>query len=341
MATATRRRGGTVAAGAAPGEVSRAQVMVAFAAVYVVWGSTYLAIRFAIETIPPFLMAGVRFLVSGAALYAWMRARGEPRPSAANWRATVIVGAFLLVGGNGGVTWAEQRVPSGLAALLVATVPLWMVLLEWVRGGVRPAGRVWLGLAVGFLGLGILVGPATLLGGGGADPLGAGGLVLASVLWAIGSVYSKRAALPSSPLLATGMEMLGGGALLVLVGTLTGEWAGLDPAAVTPSSALGLAYLIVFGSGVGFTAYIWLLKHVEVAKVSTYAYVNPVVAVFLGWAFAGEPVSARTLLAAATIITAVMFITGAGRKREVPPVDPALEGQRDRAQRQPRPRPQE
>jgi drug/metabolite transporter (DMT)-like permease len=285
-------------------------VVAAFAAVYVVWGSTYLAILFAIETIPPFLMAGARFLVSGAALYAWTHSRGAPRPTRANWRAAAVVGAFLLVGGNGGVAWAEQRVPSGLAALLVATVPLWMVLLDWWRGGgARPAGRTWAGIAVGFVGLGILVGPAELLGGGAADPLGAGALVIASTLWAVGSVYSRRAALPESPFQATAMEMLAGGALLVLVGSATGEWGRLDPAAVSGRSLLALGYLIAFGSCVGFTAYIWLLRHVEVAKVSTYAYVNPVVAVFLGWLLAGEPVTARTLAAAAVIVVAVAFIT--------------------------------
>ncbi|MEW5926699.1 MAG: drug/metabolite exporter YedA [Gemmatimonadota bacterium] len=299
------------------GTASRAQVVAAFAAVYVVWGSTYLAILFAIETIPPFLMAGARFLVSGAALYAWTRSRGAPRPTRANWRAAAVVGAFLLVGGNGGVVWAEQRVPSGLAALLVATVPLWMVLLDWWRGGgARPRGRTWAGIAVGFLGLGILVGPAELLGGGAADPLGAGVLVLASVLWAIGSVYSRRAALPESPFQATAMEMLAGGALLVLVGSAAGEWGRLDPAAVSGRSLLALAYLVVFGSCVGFTAYIWLLRHVEVAKVSTYAYVNPVVAVFLGWLLAGEPVTARTLAAAAVIVVAVAFITSSRKSSD-------------------------
>ena len=298
-----QRAGGT-------GAVSRAQVLAAFAAVYVVWGSTYLAIRFAIETLPPFLMAGTRFLASGAALYAWTRARGAPRPTRLHWRETAVVGAFLLVGGNGGVAWAEQRVPSGLAALLVATVPLWMVLLEWWRsGGVKPGWRTWAGIATGFLGLGILVGPAELLGGGAADGVGAAALVAASVLWAVGSVYSRRAALPESPLQATGMEMLAGGAMLVLVGSAAGEWGRLDPGAVSGRSLLALAYLVVFGSGVGFTAYVWLLKHVEVAKVSTYAYVNPVVAVFLGWLLAGEAVTARTLAAAAVIVVAVAFIT--------------------------------
>lgn len=292
------------------GAVSRAQVLAAFAAVYVVWGSTYLAIHFAVETLPPFLMAGARFLVSGAALYAWTRASGAPRPTRLQWRETAVVGAFLLVGGNGGVAWAEQRVPSGLAALLVATVPLWMVLLEWWRsGGVKPGWRTWAGIATGFLGLGILVGPAELLGGGAADGVGAAVLVVASILWAVGSVYSRRAALPESPLQATGMEMLTGGAMLVLVGSAAGEWGRFDPGAVSGRSLLALAYLIVFGSGVGFTAYVWLLKHVEVAKVSTYAYVNPVVAVFLGWLLAGEAVTARTLAAAAVIVAAVAFIT--------------------------------
>ena len=299
------------------GTASRAQVVAAFAAVYVVWGSTYLAILFAIETIPPFLMAGARFLASGAALYAWTRLRGGPRPTRANWRAATVVGAFLLVGGNGGVVWAEQRVPSGLAALLVATMPLWMVLLDWWRGGgVRPTGRTWAGIAVGFLGLGILVGPAELLGGGAADPLGAAVLLLASVLWAVGSVYSRRAALPESPFQATAMEMLAGGALLVLVGSAAGEWGRLDPAAVSGRSLAALAYLVVFGSCVGFTAYIWLLRHVEVAKVSTYAYVNPVVAVFLGWLLAGEPVTARTLAAAAVIVVAVAFITSSKKRSD-------------------------
>ncbi len=310
-------------AGGGAGEgVSRAQVLAAFAAVYLVWGSTYLAILFALETLPPFLMAAARFLVSGAAMYAWTRARGAPRPTPANWRATAVVGAFLLVGGNGGVVWAEQRVASGLAALLVATVPLWMVLLEWWRGGVRPRGRVWAGLVVGFAGLGVLVGPAELLGGGAADPLGAGALVAASLLWACGSVYAKGAPLPSSPLMATGMEMLCGGALLLLLGTVLGEWGRLDVAAVSARSWLSLLYLIVFGAGLGFTAYVFLLQHVEVAKVSTYAYVNPLVAVFLGWLLAGEVVTARVLVAAAVIVAAVAFITTAGAKRAEKPGEP-------------------
>lgn len=291
------------------GEATRAQVVVAFAAIYLIWGSTYLAILFAVETLPPFLMAGVRFLTAGGLMYGWVRLRGEPPPSRLEWRSAAIVGAFLLLGGNGGVVWAEQRVASGLAALLVATVPLWMVLIEWLSGGPRPRGRVVAGIAIGFLGLGILVGPAELLGGRAADRLGAGVLVLASLSWAAGSVVSRRVRLPASPWLGTGMEMAAGGALLLLLGTLTGEWTRLDLAAASSRSLYAVLYLIVFGSLIGFTAYIWLLRHVEIARVSTYAYVNPVVAVLLGWALAGEQLSLRIALAAAVIVAGVVFIT--------------------------------
>lgn len=285
------------------------RVAVALGAVYVIWGSTYLAIAVAVETLPPFWMAGVRFVISGALLYGLALWQGAPQPTLVHWRSAALVGALLLCIGNGGVVWAEQHVPSGVAALLVATVPLWMVLLEWRAGRVRPRPEVFAGLLLGFAGLVILVGPGELLGGRGVHPVGAVVLVLASLSWAAGSVYSRRAPLPQSQFLGTGMEMLAGGALLLLAGTVAGEWARLDLAAVTPRSWLALLYLIVFGSGVGFTAYIWLLRHVSIAKVATYAYVNPVVAVLLGWALAGEALSARTALAAAVIIAAVVFIT--------------------------------
>ena len=296
------------------GRAPRSLVVMNFAAVYLVWGSTYLAIRYAVETIPPFLMAGTRFLISGAILYLWTRSRGEARPVRANWRAAAIIGFFLLVGGNGGVVWAEQRVPSGLTALLVASVPLWVVLLEWAGGAQRPTGRVWLGIAIGFVGLGILVGPSEVLGGNSVDGWGAAALVGASVTWAIGSVASRRVDLPRSPLLGTGMEMLTGGAMMLLVGLAAGEWRDLDLAAVSRESWIGLAYLTIVGSLVGFTAYIWLLHNVEMAHASTYAYVNPVVAVFLGWAIAGEPLSARVLVAAAVIVAGVVFIS-TGKQR--------------------------
>jgi len=297
------------------GSASRARVYTAFALIYVVWGSTYLAIFFAVETLPPFLMAGVRFLVAGTLMYGWVRLkRGSRAPERAHWIGAATVGAFLLLGGNGGVVWAEQRVPSGLAALLVATVPVWMVLLEWARGGDRPRGRIMVGIAIGFLGLAILVGPTELLGGRTMDPAGAAVLVLASLSWAVGSVISRRTSLPASPLLGTAMQMLCGGGLLLLLGTVAGEWARLDLAAVAPRSWWALAYLIVFGSLVGFTAYIWLLQNVEIAKVATYAYVNPIVAVLLGWWLAGEQLSVRIGFAAAIIVAGVAFITS-GRSR--------------------------
>ena len=288
----------------------RVLLLTAFASVYLIWGSTYLAIRYAIDTMPPFLMAGVRFVVAGAILYVWSRSRGVTAPQRIHWRETAIIGAFLLLGGNAGVVWAEQRVASGLAALLVATVPLWMVLLEWLRpGGRRPSSRVFLGVGLGLAGVTLLVGRGQFGGGAGVDPLGALALVGASLTWAIGSLYSKSAKLPSSASLATGMEMLCGGALLLLAGTLTGEWAVLDLAQVSLRSWLALAYLVVFGALIGFTAYIYVLGRSTPAMATTYAFVNPVGAVFLGWALASEPVSARTLIAAAVIVAAVVVIT--------------------------------
>jgi len=298
---------------------SQMRVWAAFAAVYLIWGSTYLAIRFAIETVPPFLMAGARFLLAGVVLYAWMRLRGRSRPTYYHWISAAIVGGLLLLGGNGGVVWAEQRVPSGLTALLITCVPLWMALLNWLRpGGVRPSVAVATGLLAGFGGVTLLVGPGEFAGGAHVDPVGGLVLLLASLSWAAGSLYSRYARFPDSALLATGMEMIAGGALLLLASAATGEWARLDLGAVSLTSLVSFAYLIAFGSLVGFTAYIWLLRVSTPARVSTYAYVNPVVAVFLGWAFAGEPLTPRTLIAAAIIICAVVLITTTyGARRSV------------------------
>lgn len=289
---------------------SMLKVALALAAVYVIWGSTYLAILFAIETIPPFLMAGARYLTAGTVLYLWARFRGAPRPSLWHWRSALIVGAFLLLVGNGGVVWAEQYVESGLAALLISTEPLWIVLLVWLRpDGKKPGLRVISGLVLGFLGLMLLVRPGS--GGSDVNLLGAAVLVLASLSWAWGSLYGQRAKLPESPLLTTGMQMLAGGALLSLASFLTGEPGGFELAQVSMKSLLALGYLVVFGAIVAFTAYVWLLRVASPVLVSTYAYVNPVVAVLLGWAFAGEPLTAGTLVAAAVILTGVALITTA------------------------------
>ncbi|MFL5593987.1 MAG: EamA family transporter [Gemmatimonadaceae bacterium] len=291
---------------------SRAQIIAAFASIYLVWGSTYLAIRYAVETIPPFLMGGLRFVISGAFLYAWARYRGAPRPSRLHWRNAIIAGGFLLLGGNGAVVWAEQFVPSGLTALLVSILPFWLVIIEWIRPPRRrPSVAVLIGLVLGFLGIIVLVGLGELGGRGDIRPLGALVLILGSLSWAIGSFWSRDAQLPESGLLTTGMEMLGGGVLLLVVGVMTGELSDFDMQRVSSESMVGLAYLVTFGSLLGFTSYIWLLDKVSPARLGTYAYVNPIVAVLLGWAIAGEKLSARTAVAAVIVICAVALITTA------------------------------
>jgi drug/metabolite transporter (DMT)-like permease len=289
----------------------RGRLIAAFAAVYIVWGSTYLAIRFAVETLPPLLMAGARFVLAGAIVLAWARLRERsPAPTRMDWRTGIISGALLLLGGNGAVAWAEQRVPSGIAALLVAIVPLWMVLIEWLRpGGRRPALAVFAGVALGLVGLLLLVGPDTLRSDGASNSLGALVLVLASLSWAAGSLFTKWAPRASSGTVGTGTQMLAGGALLLLAGIVSGEPARLDLAHASTRSLLGFAYLVTFGSLIGFTAYVYLLAHTTAAKAATYAYVNPVVAVLLGWAIGHEPVTARTLMAAGVILAGVAIIT--------------------------------
>jgi drug/metabolite transporter (DMT)-like permease len=295
---------------------SRFALAVAFAIVYVIWGSTFLAILFAIQTLPPFLMASARFLVAGSLLYAWSRlVNGAAAPTLTNWRATAVVGVLLLLGGNGLLVWSEQRIPSGVAALLVGTVPCFMVLIDWLRpGGSRPTGLVIAGLFLGLLGLAWLVGPDALLGGGRADLIGAVVVVVGSFSWALGSVYSRHAATPPSPFLSTAMQMLGGGAALLVLSVMLGEPWAFDASGVSLRSALGLLYLVLFGSIVAFSAYIWLLRVSTPTRVSTYAYVNPVIAVILGWALAGEALTTRMIIAAAVIVCGVALITLAPKR---------------------------
>ena len=288
----------------------RLRIALAFLSIYTIWGSTYLAIRFAIETLPPFLMAAIRFLIAGAILYFWMRLRGVPRPTRANWKAATIVGGLLLLGGNGGVTKAEQVIPSSLAAVLITTVPIWMALLELLRKDrIVPTLQVVLGLVLGFAGVVLLVGPGNVAGSSGLNPLWAGVLILASLSWATGSVYSRKASLPKTPLLGSGMEMLVGGALLLVASLVSQEWIGFQPSNVSLLSLVSFLYLIVFGSLIGFSSYVWLLTKTTTARVSTYAYVNPVVAVLLGYFLAGEQLTVRTLLASSVIVIAVVVIT--------------------------------
>ena len=297
----------------------RARVAAAFAAVYVVWGSTYLAIRYAVATMPPLLMAGSRFAISGAILFAWARIRGAAKPTVAEWRTAAVTGFLLICVGNGSVAWAERRVPSGLSALLVAIVPLWMVLLDWIRpGGNRPRLAVVAGVVLGLIGLGVLVGRDAVTGQGGVDALGAGVLVSASMSWAIGSVYNRHGARPDSAAMSTALQMLGGSVALLALGGALGETRGLDVSSISAASWIGWVYLVTFGALVGFTAYVYLLRHVSPAKASTYAYVNPIVAVILGWAVAGERVTSRTILAAAIILGGVALITIARGRRVAP-----------------------
>jgi drug/metabolite transporter (DMT)-like permease len=293
-------------------EVPRVRLALAFAAIYVVWGSTYLAIRYAIDTIPPFLMAGTRFIVAGGALYLWSRLTGAERPSRAAWIATAVTGILMLAVGNGAVTWSEQRIPSGIAALLVASVALWMVLLEFLRrNGTRPTRLSIVGLLLGFGGVALLVGPAALTDARDLDVLASLVLVGASLSWAAGSIYSRVLPRPASTSLGSGMQMLAGGVVLLIVGASTGEIGRFDVASVTTRSALSLGYLIVFGSLVGFTAYAWLLRVCTPAAVATYAYVNPIVAMLLGWLIAGEAFSPRMIVAAAIILSGVALINRA------------------------------
>ncbi len=286
-------------------------IWAAMISVYLIWGSTYLAILFAIETIPPFLMAATRFLFAGAILYLVRRAQGDAVPSRREWRSAAIVGALLLVGGNGGVVWAEQWVFSGVTAVLVGTAPLWMVLIDVLHpGGRRPSRWAILGLILGFVGIVVLIGPSQFTSKEeNVDLVGAVVLILASLSWAIGSIYNRQASLPSSPLLGTSMEMLAGGAGLFLLGILTGEFRQLNLAALSSRSLSALAYLIVFGSWVGLTSYTWLLRAAPTPLVSTYAYVNPVVAVLLGHLLASEPLTVTTLIAVAIVVGSVVLTT--------------------------------
>jgi len=290
----------------------------AFAAVYVIWGSTYLAIAVGIESFPTLLLPATRHLIAGIVLYPILRWKTGIRPTLGQWRTAIITGLLLLLVGNGGVCLAERTVPSGVAALLVALVSFWMVLLDWVRpGGQRPVPRVVASLILGFGGLVLLVGPAHLGGSERVNPTGAGILVIGSFAWAWGSIYSKHHDLPSSPLLGVAMQSLAGGTALWIVGLLAGEGRQLHLSAITARSWIALVYLIVFGSGIGFTAYVYILKKSSAARVGTYAFVNPVVALFLGWLGAGETTTLRTALAAAVILIAVLLVISTPHKNPI------------------------
>ena len=296
-------------------------VAAAFAAIYLIWGSTYLAIKYAIESVPPFLMTGARFLVAGAALYGWSALRpapGLPAPASARtnlraWREAFVVGALLIVGGTALVGWAELSVPSGITSLILATTPLWMVVLEGLSSGRAPAPRVLAGVVVGLGGLAILIWPSLMSPGSGIDLLGVAALAAAALTWSAGALYSRRVPLPGSAARATGMQMLAGGVLSLVLGIAFGEHRSLSVGAITPASLAAIGYLVIAGALVGFSAYLWLMRVSTPSRVATHAYVNPVVAVLLGWAVLGESVTARTGIAMAVIVVAVVLIVSAPR----------------------------
>lgn len=295
-------------------------LVAAFAAVYVFWGSTYLAIKYSIETLPPFLMAGSRFAFAGALLYLWGRlGKDYERPSRAHWKTAFVVGTFLLLGGNGGVVIASSYISSSMTALLVATEPFWIVLLSWVwLGNGRPTWRVALGLLVGFAGVWMLIAgraPGGSNVGGLGQWIGILAVMAGALSWAVGSIYGLKGKSPKSSALTAGMQMIAGSASLFVVGFFRGEHQTFHWSNVSGTSVFALFYLIIFGSLIGFTAYSWLLKNAQPAMVSTYAYVNPVIAVILGWSIAGESMTAQMLIGAFIIIASVVLITAKERKR--------------------------
>ena len=292
---------------------NRLLVVLAFAAVYVVWGSTYFGIRVAIETLPPFLMAGTRYVIAGVVLLAVLRLRGETMPTGAEVRAAAVSGVLLFLGGNGLVCWAEQSVTSTVAALTIATTPVWFALLDWVRpNGKAPHFRTWAGIAVGFIGVTLLAVKPHAREGADSQATTLPGIIallVACLSWAAGSVYYRHAPRPRSPFLGATLQMIFGGASLLLTGLVLGESGRVNLETVSVRSALAFAYLIVFGSWLAFSAYVYLLQVSTPAKVATYAYVNPVIAVLLGWGLGGEPLTGRIILAAAIIIGGVAIIS--------------------------------
>lgn len=296
---------------------TRTQLVLGFLCIYIIWGSTYLAIRFGVATIPPFVMGAARFLIAGSALYAFMRWRGAARPTAIEWRNSAIIGALLLFIGNGAVAWAEQRVSSGMTSLIVAMVPLWLVLCE-VAQGRRPGLAKWAGVALGLIGVALLVLPADgKLSSAAVEPIGAMVLAMGSLSWTIGSLYSRTAKLAKPAGLAIAMQMLTAGVLFTVLSAASGELSAIHRDAISTASVLALLYLIVFGSLVGFSTYMWLLQVASPTAVGTYAYVNPVVAVLLGVAFAGERPPPQAFLAMLVIVSGVAMVSLGGQVKQI------------------------
>jgi drug/metabolite transporter (DMT)-like permease len=314
--------------------------VIALLILYVVWGSTYLGIALMIETLPPLLAAGARYLSAGLLLaggvYLWARLRrtdAPARPTRRQWRSALIIGTLLLMGGNGFVVLAEQFIPSGVAAVVIATVPIWLAVFDAVLTRRRPGRLVIGGLAAGLVGVGILLAPVEGLDR--INPLGVGLVCVAAISWAAGSLYARGAEMPRSGLLGSGMEMFAGGLVLAIVGVLLGEFGQLDLAAVSLRSVGALAYLVVFGSVIAFSAYVWLLNNVPVSTVGTYAYVNPIVAVALGAMVLSEPITLRTAVAAVVIIAAVIAMVSGRPRQAAEPAATETPGRREPSSREP------
>lgn len=298
----------------------RLKVVLAFAVVYFVWGSTYIATKLSLESMPLFLMIGVRFLIAGSLMYIWMRLRGAAKPEKAHIVPSAVLGVLLLVFGSTGCALAVKSIPTGMVSLLVAIVPVYIVLLQWLRpGGVAPGKRVIAGLVVGMVGLVLLLGPDKVATNSGIDVFGVMCVLIGSLGSAIGALYARSAKLPSSQHLASGLQMLFAGLVLLIISVCAGEFSYFQHVNISLKSGLAFVYLVVFGSMLAFSAYGWLLRMVPPARVSTYAYVNPVVAVFLGWFLAGECVSVQTIVGAAVILSAVVLITKSGPKAQLAP----------------------
>lgn len=297
--------------------------VIAFALVYIIWGTTYLAIRFAIQTIPPFLMAGIRFTTAGLLFYSWCYLYFDKKPDLADWRKAAIPGVLMFVFGNGSLTWSEQFIPSGLAALIIATLPIWMVILDWfVYKGKRPDILTIIGIFLGLIGVGLLSGLDESVLIDQASPgvsvfLSIFILTFAAISWSIGSLYSRHMTTSVSLQFMVSMQVLVGGFVLIIIGLIHGEWTQLSIKSVTLRSAISLVYLVVFGSLVTYSAYLWLLKVSTPAKVGTYAFFNPLVAVLLGWIWVNEPLTTQTVVGAGFIFSSILFVNRPGMIKKI------------------------
>lgn len=310
---------------AAVAKRNRTRIILAFAAVYLLWGSTYLFIKYAIETIPPFVLGASRFAASGALLYALARWRGAPNANAIELRLAAITGVLMLGLGNGGVIVAEKTVPSGVVALIVSCVPIWVVVIDWLRPkGVRPKKSMFVGLALGLVGMVILIGPRAIIGEGNVDEFGAAILMVGSVSWSVGTLMTRWSHRPGSPLVFAALQMLAASASLLIMSAITGDWREFSWSNLTGLSVFSFWYLVIAGSIIGYTAYVYLLGVVSAAKASTYAYVNPIIAVVLGWLFANEPLGSRTVVAAAVILGGVAIITSSQSSSAAPTAERPL-----------------